>query len=235
MLHSQLNGSKRRQRPGIGVSSQLRGGLRALLAAHREAREHGVDAWQFAVEIEELRRAGLTCTDLRALVLDGIVTHAREKTRGQGLRTFVDEGRLTFVAQSCFRLTSTGAALVANGVGYWEEVQVLPRQPEPGSRAPQWDTIRRTLMFAGALVRFRRSAPYQELILSSFQELRWPIRIDDPLPGGEPGRALVRLHNVVKKLNRKLCKTGLHFRCEQDGKGVICATPNPVTESSANL
>lgn len=227
MQRSKSNGSKGQKKLDNSVVPEVREGLRSLLAAHRQAQAHGMDTWQFAVEMEELRRAGLTFTNLRALVLDGIVAHAREKTTRCGQRVFVKEGPLTLGVRSCFRLTSIGVAIVDREVNpHREKLRGSDFSPPPGNLSrtvPYWDG--RTFSFADIRVRFGRYAPFQELILSSFQELNWPIRIDDPLPGGEPARAGERLHNAVKKLNRNLRETSIVFRCEPGGKGVICHVP----------
>jgi hypothetical protein len=56
----------------------------------------------------------------------------------------------------------------------------------------------------GRLVkRFRQPAVLQHAVLSAFQELGWPARMEDPLPPmDDPQAAKLRLREVIKRLNR---------------------------------
>ena len=56
-----------------------------------------------------------------------------------------------------------------------------------------------------------------DLVLSSFQELAWPPRLDDPLP---PVRDIVsaeRLRDTIRRLNR--CQDPHTVRFSSDGLG----------------
>jgi len=65
--------------------------------------------WDFAVEIDELRRLGLSRADLRWLVCQGFVDHAAELSAAHSHdRTFRTTGKLTFHQRSCFILTAAG-------------------------------------------------------------------------------------------------------------------------------
>jgi hypothetical protein len=78
----------------------------ALLSRAREyAQQVRSDAWQFAVEIEELRQLGLTNCDFRWLVARGYVAHALETTLpGEEQRQFTLLGRHMFPDGTCFIL-----------------------------------------------------------------------------------------------------------------------------------
>jgi hypothetical protein len=93
-------------------------------------------------------------------------------------------------------------------------------QPKDGA-APTYDRDRRSLFFLGRLVKaLHRSAGNQELILLAFQELRWPPRIDDPLPimpGKNPKK---RLHDTIESLNELHEAPLLRFGGDGTGCGV---------------
>jgi hypothetical protein len=73
------------------------------------AREVGQDLWQFAVEIDPLRIAGLTHNDLRWLISHGYVDHGEELTRpGDRKRRFCRIHSLTFPGRTCFVLSESG-------------------------------------------------------------------------------------------------------------------------------
>ncbi len=79
---------------------------------------------------------------------------------------------------------------------------------------PRWDSDRRELWYSDQLCRrYKRSAPNQELVLKSFEELDWPERIDDPLPRGT-------LADTIKDLQNELRKTPIIIERDGTGKGV---------------
>ena len=91
-------------------SAQLRPALGLLLHAWHCAHDCQSDAWDFAVEVADLRAAGFTTTDLRWLFRKGYVYHAVEKTKpGRERRLFGSRGGLLFSGRSCFVLTDAGA------------------------------------------------------------------------------------------------------------------------------
>src|SRR4029077_14348715 len=92
--------------PPINLSPTLRTGLELLLQAHDTAQSLNTDPWQFACEIDVLTKAGVTHTELRSLIHQGIVDHAQEKP-GRG-RTFRPRGGLRLFLESCFVLTEQG-------------------------------------------------------------------------------------------------------------------------------
>lgn len=87
------------------------------------------------------------------------------------------------------------------------------------SDVPRWDRDRCELMLRGQIVRTLRSrsvARNLALILDTFEELKWPARIDDPLPGGANPQ---RLRESIRSLNSSL--RGLRFRADGTGEGII--------------
>jgi hypothetical protein len=53
-------------------------------------------------------------------------------------------------------------------------------------------------------IRSLKQAKNVVLILDSFEELGWPERVDDPLPGGSGIDRVERLYEAVKSLNDRL-------------------------------
>src|SRR5208282_2606971 len=60
------------------VPSRLIAGLSELLRAFDYATDAGGDVWDFAIEITELRSAGMTTSDIRWLVSKGFAQHGQE-------------------------------------------------------------------------------------------------------------------------------------------------------------
>jgi hypothetical protein len=213
--------------PSVFASCQL--GLTLLLEAAKSAQELQRDVWDFAVEIHNLRSAGLTHTDLRWLVCNGYVEQAIEDTRPQAAqRTFRPARNLMLCKRSCFVLTPAGAAL-ARGEGLAPRKRGTPAQASPPSepraaqpKIPRWDAARRELRWGAKLVkRFREPALNQELILAAFEEEGWPPRLDDPLPSSGETEPKERLHDTIKRLNRHQVNRLLRFRGDGSGTGIL--------------
>jgi hypothetical protein len=88
---------------------------------------------------------------------------------------------------------------------------------------PVWLPDRRELWVGDHLIkRYTQVAGNQELILTSFHELGWCDRIDDPLPRQfqmDPSR---RLRQTVEDMNKAhFTPNVLWFRMDGTGKGVI--------------
>jgi hypothetical protein len=209
------------------VSPSMIPGLLQLLEADAYAREVGRSKWDFAVEIDSLRAAGLTNGDLRWLVCKGYLEHALETTpAGSETRSFGMEASLSFSQGSCFVLTETGAesarqlAERANGGRG-------PNGPTPGGNGatqavrPEWDPERRVLRVGDKVVKhFRVPAGNQELILTTLQELGWPPYIDDPLPpvpGVDPKH---RLRDTISRLNHNQQNRLIRFHGDGNGRGL---------------
>jgi hypothetical protein len=67
---------------------------------------------------------------------------------------------------------------------------------------------------------FRVPAGNQEAILAAFQEQRWPVRIDDPLPCRHGTDPKERLHAAIRRLNGRQLRRLLRFRGDGTGMGV---------------
>jgi hypothetical protein len=198
-------------------------GSTLLLEAYRVAADMGCDPWQFAVEIEELRTAGLTNNALRWLLQKGYVRHAAEVLDAVSAeRTFRTTLGRTFTPAACFLLTELGL--------HFAEAFVTPQpsaartrqcDPPPSVAVPVWDSDRQELRVGSELVKqFKVPARNQETILATFQEESWPVRVDDPLPpldGVDPKR---RLHETITSLNRNQKAPLLTFHGDGSGQGV---------------
>src|SRR5436190_20341115 len=94
------------------LNPRLRAALALLLAAADGARAVRRSAWEFAVEIRELRAAGVSNTDLRWLVCQGYAEGALEQRRtGAGRRSFLPLTTLALPEETCFVLTAGGVRL----------------------------------------------------------------------------------------------------------------------------
>ncbi len=205
--------------------------LSLLLEAHETAATLERDKWDFALEIEALKDAGLNHNDLRSLVCQGLAEHRLERTRrGAKRRAFGQSRCLRLQNASCFALSKSGLVVARQQLGAGDEVpgarDDVPSARE-GPHLPVWDSDRRELRLGDLIVkRFRQPARNQETILAAFQEDGWPPHIDNPLPGEGDIDAEDRLHDAVKMLNRH---THHVFRFFSDGlgHGVLWAFAKP--------
>lgn len=225
------------------LSQAIKRALDRLLKAHQYAEETGHNAWEFAVTIAELRRDGVSESDLRWLACREYVEHAKETTRGAGDRTFDRLVNLRLSKRTAFVITSTGVALrqsLAESVEHWDRnaqltdnsangafesapstVALVARRGFQAEIQPQWDRDRRELRLAGELVKvFKLPSPMQEAILMAFEEEHWPPRIDDPLPSHPELLPKRRLHDTIKSLNRNQKSALIRFMGDGTGEGV---------------
>lgn len=197
--------------------------LRLLLDAYTEARKLGATAWEFAVELEALTSSGVSGTDLRCLIRQGLVEHRHECTRrGSRVRRFTMPRGARLEPGSCFVLRPAGAQAARrmirrnagpalNGVSHLHKAD----------GRPLWDADRRELRHGGLVVkRFRQPAKNQEAVLAAFQEDGWPARIDNPLAGTDETEGVKRLHDAVRKLNQQPQRL-LRFSSDGRGEGVL--------------
>jgi hypothetical protein len=206
--------------------------LRAAFAVLLEAFDYAVDTrsdyWEFAVSIGHFHELGLNETDLRWFVRKMYVHHAREVTvQGVNGREFRPTGDLTFCKRTCFVLTDSGVSMARLLLEKaTEDTQCDPlsasKESRFGTLVPVWNANTRELRIDGKVVkRFKWYAMNQEIVLSSFQEEGWPLRIDDPLPPQPEQDSKRRLSDTIKCLNRKQINELIHFRGDGTGEGVV--------------
>lgn len=208
---------------------QLNAGLGLLMKAHAYARHFGCSPWDFAVEIKELRKVGLTNSDFRWLVGHGFVEHGRDVSQfGAKNRSFRRDDGLIFGKKTCFVLTEAGVsfAQAAHTIA-WQPTEnkrieiVAERKSAVETLKPVWDRDRQELRLGSYVVKqFKVPAPNQEIVLAVFHEEGWPIHIDDPLPPHcdiDPKR---RLHDTINSLNRNQKIRLMQFCGDGSGRGV---------------
>lgn len=222
--------SGRQSSPDALTEAAIREALVELLRGSLYADRTGGDRWEFAVEIHELRRLGLTDNDLRLLVRLRYVEHASETTsRCSNNRTFRPTGKSCFTSRTCFVLTALGAAKASHDAcgtpipGAAQLVSLpIPRASVDGPCLPCWDGARRLLTYNGRTVKqFKRRAINQELVLATFQEENWPVRIFDPMAPRPCQDVKRRLGDTVWCLNHGQVEPLLHFRADGTGEAIL--------------
>jgi len=209
-----------------------RAALQRLLQAHECAAELALDAWEFALEIVDLRAAGVGHSELRWLVAKGYLEHAYEGNgHDRSQRQFRPTPTLRIGTQSCFVLTATGLALARRVPGLLNAR--TGTSEEPGLAIPHYDADLKELRLRGELVkRFKVPAGNQELLLVAFEEQGWPAYIDDPLPPAAID-AKRRLHDTIKRLNGRHERSRLRFVGSGDGRGVRWERCPPIAHRSS--
>jgi len=216
------------------LQTTFKEGLALLWRALQYSRSLQTDAWDFAVERDDLSNTGLSTVDLRWLIACGYVEVRQENRRANECKRSFG---VSFLAKrATFTLTEAGASVARRMLSE----PALPPLSEPDKHKPIkhvhiksvnghlpqhkpcWDADRKELRLNGDLVKqFRWSALNQETVLMAFQEDGWPARIDDPLPprpNQEPKR---RLHDTIKCLNRNHKTRVIHFSGDGSGEGVL--------------
>jgi hypothetical protein len=221
-------------RAGRG-SRPVRAALAQLRTAYDCSRVADRDLWEFAVEMESLLALGLTTSELRLLVYQGLVEHAQEITEpGDAARRFVRCCNLDFPPRTRFVLAQP-ARSARDGDGNEGTVPLLPRLALIGSGAsgavarrsprPRWDSTCRLLHFGSQIVkRYRQPAPNQERVLAAFEEEGWPPRIFDPLPPRGDQAPTRRLQDVIRFLNSNQQNSLILFLGDGTGQGVLWQT-----------
>jgi hypothetical protein len=86
---------------------------------------------------------------------------------------------------------------------------------------PHWDPDLQELRVNGLIVKqFKVPAPNQEMVLAAFEEERWPLRVDDPLPPQADQEPKRRLHDTIVSLNRSHKHRVIRFTGDGSGEGV---------------
>ncbi len=208
----------------------LRRKFRVALGQCRDAlayaRASDRDAWEYAVEIDSLIKAGLSPSDLRWMVTQGYLRHAIEVTSAEdSQRRFLRGRNLAFPPRTCFVL-STESGMLAPSPQDDEILAIvaakLPAQGKPAALQPHWDRESRVLILGNRLIkRFRVPSPTQELILGVFQEEGWPEHIVDPLPPDPAVHPKTRVHDAINCLNRNQRLHLIQFRGDGTGEGIL--------------
>lgn len=214
-----------------------------LLQARNYAEETGRNIWEFAVTITELRRDGVSESDLRWLVCRGYAEQAKEISMAGSERTFDRHASLRFSKRTAFVITDAGVTFSRDSserfarsddshnvrVRFAENglqpsrsnVVEEARRSSNGKIPPKWDRDRRELRLGGKLVKvFKLPSPMQEAILMAFEEENWPPRIDDPLPVHPDLLPKRRLHDTIKSLNRNQKNSLIRFMGDGTGEGI---------------
>jgi hypothetical protein len=213
----------------LEVRGHLHEALALLLQAHEYAHELEQDVWDLAVELNVLRSAKLSNSDLRWLVGVGFVEHAVEITGpSDRSRQFRRTSLVSFTEATCLVLTRAGVIAAeescANDAVLTSDKAtaacrvIAADEPLP---LPKWDDQRRQLRVGAEVVKeFKLPSPNQETVLMAFEEDGWPPRIDDPLPPLPQLDPRRRLHDTIKALNRKQKTTLLRFMGDGSGEGI---------------
>jgi hypothetical protein len=211
----------------IAKQRHLLPGVQLLLRAYDYAEETSRDPWDFAVEIADLGRIGMTNSDCRWLVCNGWAHLAVElKPRPGEMRRFRHEMGLTIHRRTCVVLTRDGMRVARQLAASFHKDLRIDGIDSASSEAicqvaPKWDRDRHELRFGDLLIKqFKLPSPNQETILVVFEEENWPPRIDDPLPPSEAVDAKQRLHDTIKNLNRNQKHRLLRFMGDGTGQGV---------------
>jgi hypothetical protein len=196
-----------------------------LLEAHETSSELAQPVWNFACQLTCLLQSGITESDLRWLLHEGLGEHRTETRPSETLRTFdASTSPIRFQPASCFLLSESGIALARN----LRDVSAGERTGRGGPELrldqahaeirPHYDSARRVLSVGSRVVKeFRVPAHNQELILSAFEEEGWPPHVDDPLPPNSGMDDAKRLQHAIYRLNLRQANRLIRF--EGNGKG----------------
>jgi len=194
------------------IPQRIQPALEVLIEARRYALQTQSEIWEFAVELDELLKFGLTPNDFRWLVRKGLVEHQLEVTlENDNGRAFRQTGDLAFPARTCFILVDD--TLLS------ESQDGTPKPDACGK--PRWNCETRELRFQNEIVKhFKWRAPNQERVLAAFEEDGWPPRTDDPLPPQQNQDAKRRLSDTIRCLNRKQINKRILFHGDGSGEGI---------------
>ena len=224
----------------IALAPRMKAALVALLEALEYAQDLEGSAWDFALEISSMRRLKLSTSDLRWLVVRGLVKHALEVTPPRdAVRSFRRPERPAFGKKSCFVLSPAGAELARTlrpAVSALSTEEFLPTgetftaahdpprefTPPAPPLQPRWDRDRQELRVGSIVVkRFKIPSAGQEAILAAFEEQNWPARIDDPLSICTGPSRHGRLQEIISQLNKSQKRALLRFLDDGSGHSVL--------------
>jgi hypothetical protein len=198
-----------------------------LLEAAFYAQNLQKPVWEFAVEIESLRSAGLTTNDLYWLSSKGYIaqsTGIRARNSRHRQRFCVERPPISS-RQRRIVLTEAGLAFALR------HCRPPPRRQERRSistvsavssaEVPHWDDSTRMLWLGSNLIKqFKVPARNQELVLGAFEEEGWPNSIDDPLPPSTGIQSKQRLHDTIIRLNRSHQEPLIRFHGNGNGLAI---------------
>lgn len=149
-----------------------------------------------------------------------------ERTRlgGDLQAAWQNRGTMAIYMRARFVTYERAMLEIAHGLGLmhpadYERLLLAIGDHQAGKLRPVWHRDRLELSVGGTVVKKLRSANVARSIcrvLDAFQELAWPARIDDPLPGGSDPQ---RLREVVRSLERNL--TLIRFNADGTGRGIV--------------
>ena len=216
----------------LHVCSRGHSALEMLLEAYVYAHDVHHKLWDFALEIDILRKGGLANSDLRWLLCKGLLEHAVEIRGGDGKHRCFQAGQnLSFDNSSCFVLTDFGLNFIRHSLHglplvakEWSSFTpaIVPSMDGNSTQLkPFWDRDRQELRVGNQVVKeFKVPAPNQEMVLAAFHEEDWPVRIDDPLPPRPELEPKRRLHDTINSLNRHQKSELIRFMGDGSGQGV---------------
>ena len=168
------------------LSRSIARAIYRLWKAGRYAAETGRDIWEFAVSIAELRRDGISDSDLRWLVCRGYLEHANEIAATCSERKYDRHASLRFCKRTAFIITDAGVAFARESLERFDghngapdagaDAVVDSNHPtmpkmihdghceSNGKILPKWDRDRRELRCDGQIVKvFKLPSPLQEV------------------------------------------------------------------------
>lgn len=90
--------------------------LEMLWQAHCYAMHAGMNPWDFAIEINEFRRADVCNSELRWILSQGYAAHASETSSEADRRQFHRETSMSLNETSCFIIAQAGLAVVESWI-----------------------------------------------------------------------------------------------------------------------
>lgn len=218
----------------VFIDSDMLNTLQRMWQLQQYASQNGYEVTQLAIPYSDFVQWGHDLTQLRVLIVEGILVHLNEVALSRnGERRVVPKDSLAINSRSCFLLSHTWQSRL----GPWFSDNNHSVTSHAGGQRckPVWDLHLRKLTFQDRLIKhFRCPAQNQEAILCAFQEEGWPERICDPLPPIEACESKQRLHDAIRGLNRNQASRLLRFGGDGTGEGVVwvveSATPRLPTD-----
>lgn len=216
------------------VPADLQGAITELLAAFEMAHDVRRARWDFAIGLNSLTQLGVTESNIRWMICQGMIEHARDLTQpADKERNLVLTPALSFSNESCFVLSESFAhQLGSEHANQWIVLHPNHDSLTGPSSIPVWSAARRELRLGDYLIkRFRWRAKNQELILSTFEEEGWPLEgVFDPMPPDPNKEPKQRLRDTIKCLNRSQEHSLIRFRGDGSGEKVIWEFTDEATE-----